>query len=103
MRALIALTFCIVTAAPFAAMAQELPSGPGDEIVERACQNCHGLDQVTSTHHDADGWRATITQMMANGAVLTDAEQDAVVKYLSANFGFAPPAAPPAPAAAAPR
>jgi hypothetical protein len=69
------------------AFAQDLPPGPGADIITRSCQACHGLDQVTSTHHDEAGWTSTVAEMVGNGAVLTDDEQTQVVKYLTANFG----------------
>ena len=105
MKRLFALTLGALIAAPAAAMAQDLPPGPGADVVQRACQTCHGLDQVTSVRNSADGWRGVVNEMVNNGAVVSDADADQIVTYLSTNFGTgaAPAAAAaPAPAAAAP-
>ena len=88
----------LVILLPAAALGQELPPGPGADVVARTCNQCHGLDQITNAKHTADDWRAVIAQMINNGAVLSDDEQDQVVAYLSKNFGFGTPA----PAASAP-
>src|ERR1700722_3208810 len=95
LRTRILLLVCTLMA-PASAYAQDLPPGPGADIISRSCQSCHGLDQVTTTQHDADGWRSTVAEMVGNGAVLTDQEQDQAVQYLAAHFG---PAGAPAPAA----
>jgi hypothetical protein len=101
---LFALTLGVLIAAPAAAMAQDLPPGPGADVVQRACQTCHGLDQVTSVHNSADGWRGVVNEMINNGAVVSDDDAAQIVTYLSTNFGVSGAAAPAAaaPAAAAP-
>ena len=99
LRTRVLLLVCTLMA-PASAYAQDLPDGPGADVITRSCQACHGLDQITSTHHDEDGWRSTMTEMVGNGAVLTDAEQAQAVKYLAAHFGSSgAPMATPAPAA----
>lgn len=103
LRALI-LSACFSAAliAAGTALAQSLPEGPGSKLVENACQNCHGLDTITSTHHDADGWRNTVINMINRGAEIPDDDQQAVIDYLTAHYGPAgsTPAAPAAPAPA---
>lgn len=99
---LIAFTVCALVAAPVAALAQELPPGPGADLIQKSCQNCHGLDTVTGARNNLDGWRSTVAQMIGNGASLTDAEAETVSQYLATNFGFGPPAAGDAAAPAAP-
>ena len=69
-----------------AAWAQDLPPGPGREIVQRACSNCHELQQVIAPRKTADQWAGTVDRMIANGAKLSDAEYDMVVDYLAAHF-----------------
>ena len=102
MNRLIALTLGALIAAPAAAMAQDLPPGPGADVVQRACQTCHGLDQVTSVRNSADGWRGVVNEMVNNGAVVSDADADQIVTYLSTNFGTGAPPAAAAGAAPAP-
>lgn len=99
---LFAVTLCALVAAPVAALGQDLPPGPGADLVQKACQNCHGLDTVTSARNNLDGWRSVVSTMVDNGASLSDQEADQVSNYLATNFGFGPPpaagAAPAAPA-----
>lgn len=102
MRAhLLAACFSLLSIAAGAALAQNLPEGPGSAILTNACQNCHGLDVITSVHHDAEGWRSTILDMIGRGAEISDDDQQAVIAYLTAHYGPAG-AAPPAAAIAAP-
>jgi hypothetical protein len=84
------------------AYAQDLPPGPGADVVARVCSGCHGLDQVTSERHTADGWNDVVNAMVGNGASATDDEQNQIVNYLAANYGSpGAPALAPAPGAPA--
>jgi hypothetical protein len=48
------------------------------------------MDTVTAERHDLAGWKAVITDMISNGASLTDAQADQVANYLATNFGPTP-------------
>lgn len=74
-----------------------LPEGPGATVITGACQNCHGLDTITSAHHDADGWRATVLNMISRGAEIPDDDQQTVIDYLASHYGPVGSAAPAAP------
>lgn len=107
MRNLVLLTFCGLVAAPLGAFAQDLPPGPGSDVVTRVCTSCHGTGEISSERHDAAGWGTIVTQMVAQGASATDDEQLQIIQYLAATYsraGAAPAdaAAPAAPAPAAP-
>ena len=83
------------------AIAQDdLPDGPGKDVLMTACNNCHGVAQVTGEHQSAEQWASTVTMMINNGANVPDSQFDTLVAYLAANFGIAGQA--PAPAASAP-
>ena len=71
-----------------AAYAQDivLPDGKAKPIVENACAECHGLDQVVSSGMSADDWRKTVNRMIKKGASVTPDQVDAVVDYLSVYF-----------------
>jgi mono/diheme cytochrome c family protein len=72
---------------PMVASAQTLSPGQGADVVEDNCQNCHGLDRIISTHHDADGWREVVADMIGRGASLTDDQEQQIVAYLASHYG----------------
>src|ERR1700722_6413587 len=83
MRAGLVLMCFGMLAAPASAYAQDLPPGPGGDVVARVCSGCHGLDQVTSERHNADGWNDVVNAIVGNGATATDAEPNQIVTHLS--------------------
>ena len=95
MRGIFALTLCTIAVLPIMASAQTLAPGQGADVVEDNCQNCHGLDRITTAHHDADGWRAVVADMIGRGASLTDDQEAAVVAYLASHYGPSAGTTPP--------
>jgi cytochrome c5 len=77
------MSLIFLAAATTAGSAQDLPPGPGSDIVARTCTVCHEMDIVTAQRHDADGWRVVANAMIKNGAELTPQEVDQVVEYLA--------------------
>jgi competence protein ComEA len=71
----------------FASMAQNLPDGPGKEVLLKICRDCHDLDTVTVDNRTKEGWQKTVAKMGDRGAEGTDEEFEAVVAYLTKNFG----------------
>jgi mono/diheme cytochrome c family protein len=63
--------------------AQDLPPGDGQAVVQSACTACHGVDVIVSQRHTPDEWSDVVSQMVGNGASLTDDQFATVVKYLS--------------------
>ncbi len=76
-----------VLIAASAAQADTLPPGPMHDTVSKACAQCHSADVVSSQRKTRAAWSDTVTQMMANGAQVSDADFDKVVDYLAVNFG----------------
>jgi len=81
---------------------QDLPDGPGRDLVVRACTSCHDASQITYKRRTPEDWDYVITKMMQGGAELTAQEQDAVLAYLVKTLGVAAAAAPAPDAAPAP-
>jgi mono/diheme cytochrome c family protein len=80
--------------------ADALPAGPAKEIIQKTCATCHSLHMVTSKRATQDEWNQTINTMIDHGAILSDADADTVLQYLTKNFGPATaktPADQPAP------
>ena len=57
-------------------------AGDGAAILQRTCQQCHEL-ATASNKRDSEDWPAVIARMMAYGARLTAADQEALLGYLS--------------------
>lgn len=87
MRSIFVLAAAFTAVLPLMASAQTLAPGPGEDVIEDNCQNCHGLDHITSAHHDAAGWQAIVNDMISRGASLTEDQEAQVVAYLAAHYG----------------
>jgi mono/diheme cytochrome c family protein len=66
---------------------EKLPDGPGKQLVERECLNCHNAHSIVTKRASADDWADEVDKMAARGAVLSDEETDQVVQYLATHFG----------------
>jgi competence protein ComEA len=64
-----------------------LPEGKGKAVLERMCTNCHGLDQVVSNHYPKKYWGNVVDDMVSKGAEGSEDDINAVINYLSSNFG----------------
>ena len=71
----------------FATLAQDIPDGPGKELVLKQCRDCHDLDTVISENRTKDAWRKTLVKMGDRGAEMTDEQFEVIVNYLARNFG----------------
>jgi competence protein ComEA len=69
------------------AAADVLPEGPGKAATIRVCGRCHSPERAASLHQRRSAWEDTITKMIKLGAQGTDDEFDAILNYLSKNFG----------------
>ena len=65
----------------------ELPDGEGRVLAQRACLMCHAATLITQQAKDSTAWSKTVATMVKWGAPLPTAEQDTVVRYLSAHLG----------------
>ena len=66
---------------------QEIPDGPGKELVTKKCGNCHGLDAITAESRTERDWRKQVNKMIDRGADISDDDYQPIIKYLMANFG----------------
>ena len=63
-----------------------LPEGPGRDVTQKICSQCHGAETVASVRHTPDGWREVIARMVTAGAQGSEQELDTVAQYLAAHF-----------------
>lgn len=62
----------------------EPPLSEGEQLARSKCSSCHPYSQVESAKKDRAGWESTVDRMIQqNGAVLSDSERDAIVRYLT--------------------
>ena len=69
-----------------AALAQNLPDGPGKDVTKKMCTPCHTLDNVIKARLTEERWAKEVDDMVARGATGTDEEIDQVIDYLAKNF-----------------
>jgi cytochrome c5 len=70
--------------------AQQLPAGPGAELMKARCMSCHESDIITSQKLSAAGWTNSVNKMVRWGAQVTPEERDVLVLYLAAHFATRP-------------
>jgi cytochrome c5 len=70
--------------------AQELPPGPGRDIVAKRCVTCHEADLLTQQQLTRTGWMRSVDKMVRWGAVVESDERDLMLGYLSAHFAPTP-------------
>jgi cytochrome c5 len=69
------------------ALAQNLPSGDGKEVVEKVCGGCHDLEPITgSVGGTRDDWDMVVQSMIAMGAEIKPEQATLIANYLAQNF-----------------
>ena len=64
-----------------------LPDGPGKDLLQNVCTQCHTLNRVTDAKKTKDEWNDVVDKMAAKGARASDEEFETIVNYLVKNFG----------------
>jgi len=83
--AIATMGLCRIGAAQTTAI--KLPEGEGNQVTERVCSACHGIETVVSEQHPKAEWQKIVDDMAARGADASDAELKTIVEYLSKYFG----------------
>jgi hypothetical protein len=55
--------------------------------VKAACTACHNVSRITEQHLTRQQWSDQLVKMEALGAVVDAADRDAMLTYLTKNFG----------------
>jgi cytochrome c5 len=84
MRVAIASTMVVLAA--LTGTAQDLPPGPGSEIVAARCLTCHEADLIVQQRLSRAGWNREIDKMVRWGAVVDASEREPMLDYLAAHF-----------------
>jgi cytochrome c5 len=73
--------------------AQELPAGPGRDVVVKRCVTCHEADLITQQRLTRAGWGRSVDKMVRWGAVVEPEEREPMLDYLAARFAPKPASA----------
>jgi cytochrome c5 len=74
------------------AATQDLPAGPGRDVVAKRCIACHEADLITQQRLTRVGWGRSVDKMVRWGATVESDERDPLLDYLSAHFAPQPAA-----------
>lgn len=72
---------------PHARTIEELPAGPMQVKATAACAECHEPRIIVQQRLTKAAWTKEVDKMIKWGALVESADHDALVDYLSANFG----------------
>jgi competence protein ComEA len=68
------------------AAAQGLPDGPGKELVETICSECHEPTRVIGQQRTKADWQLKVTEMLQEDQDVTQLERDTIINFLAAHF-----------------
>jgi cytochrome c5 len=80
----------VLVLASGAASGQQLPPGPGADVLKSRCVICHESDIITSQKLSLTGWTNSINKMVRWGSQVTPEERDTLQPYLAMHFGPKP-------------
>jgi len=69
------------------ALAQDLPSGNGRDMVQMICTGCHDLEPITgSVGFSRLDWETVVKSMIDMGATITPEQVTVITNYLAVSF-----------------
>jgi hypothetical protein len=71
---------------------EQLPAGAAKEKAEAACQTCHDARIIVQQRLGKPAWTKEVDKMIKWGAEVDPKDRDALIDYLTANFGPDQPA-----------
>jgi competence protein ComEA len=80
LRVLMAVSVCAVLRA-------DIPAGAGKDATVKYCSDCHSIEQAVSLRQNGEEWKATVDKMVGMGAKIPDDNVQAILGYLTKNFG----------------
>jgi hypothetical protein len=73
-------------------LAEDLPGGTMQQKATTACTECHEARIILQQRLSRTAWTKEVDKMIKWGAVVDATEHDALIDYLSTNFGVDQPA-----------
>jgi competence protein ComEA len=86
-RTFLPLASCILAVFSASLAKADLPPGPGRDETLKVCGKCHSAEQAASLRQSRTGWEETVSKMVNMGAEGSDDEYEAILTYLTKNFG----------------
>jgi cytochrome c5 len=68
----------------------QLPAGPGLDVLNKRCVSCHDADIISSQKLSLTGWTRSVDKMVRWGALVTPAEREILQPYLAQHFAPRP-------------
>jgi hypothetical protein len=81
------ISIMLASAQAPSAPGKPLPPGPMRAKIKAACTQCHNTSRITEQHLTRQQWSGELEKMEGLGAVIPDADRNAFLNYLTANFG----------------
>jgi competence protein ComEA len=75
-----------VTAAAPLARAEGLPDGPGKDLVEAVCSECHTTERIAAQQLTKPQWADKVLEMLQEAPDVKQSERDTIVEYLAKSF-----------------
>src|SRR5579872_3958004 len=75
-----------LTAAAIPSNAEGLPDGPGKNLVEAICSDCHTTERIADQHLTKTQWADKVLEMLQEAPDVKQSERDTIVEYLAKNF-----------------
>jgi competence protein ComEA len=75
-----------LTAAALPLSAEGLPDGPGKDLVEAICSECHTTERIAVQQLTKPQWEAKVLEMLQEAPDVKQSERDKIVEYLAKNF-----------------
>jgi len=66
---------------------EDLPAGPMQSKAATACMECHDARIILQQRLNKGAWTREVDKMIKWGALVDASDRDALIEYLSANFG----------------
>ena len=66
--------------------AEGLPEGPGKDLVEAICSECHTTERIAAQQLTKPQWADKVLEMLQEAPDVKQSERDILVEYLAKNF-----------------
>jgi cytochrome c5 len=83
-------TLLLVVLGSVSISAQQLPPGPGADLLKSRCMICHEADIITSQKLSLTGWTNSVNKMVRWGSQITGEERAVLQPYLAQHFSPKP-------------